>query len=71
MVKKPKPQLKPQPEKESCESCRFYLPNKDDPYGYCRRYPPTFVTTDEGGGFMDPSTEDSDWCGEFSRKLQS
>jgi hypothetical protein len=32
-----------EPPKESCETCRFWLPEKEAPIGACRRYPPTNV----------------------------
>lgn len=66
MKKKPAPA-----DPQSCASCKFFLPNQNDEHGYCRRYPPVFVSDGEGGGFSDPCTAESDWCGEYLRRLNS
>lgn len=48
-----------------CGSCAFF---KDED---CRRYPPTVIVGAEGIGTCYPGVDESDWCGEYVRALQS
>ena len=60
---------------ERCETCRFWLEEKDQGIGVCRRYPPSIPVNP----FYDdaiseyysqypcwPATVDVEWCGEYS-----
>lgn len=58
---------KPPADPQSCESCRFFLGNKTDDAGYCRRYPPTPIADDEGIASVVAVTTSADWCGEYVR----
>ncbi|HEY0063161.1 MAG TPA: high-potential iron-sulfur protein [Telluria sp.] len=57
------------PDPQSCESCRFFLANKTDEFGFCRRYPPKAVQADDGTEttLSAPTASTSDWCGEYQR----
>ncbi len=46
---------------QRCESCRYWKPIKAD-LGLCRLGPPVIAD----GGSMWPTTEPSDWCGEYA-----
>lgn len=50
-----------------CGSCVFFVGDKQDSFGECRRLPPTVFPEDEGVGFSFAITEVSQWCGEFKR----
>lgn len=56
---------------ETCSNCRFFLMDdpKDDA-GYCRRYPPQYVGSEEEGGFTYAVITPADWCGEHKRVTQ-
>jgi len=65
-----KPEYAPQ-----CSQCRFYHAyHPRDSAGYCRRYPPIFVgTQEEESGltieiFQQPIVAVDEWCGEFGAK---
>lgn len=58
---------KPSPDPQTCTSCRFFLANTADEYGYCRRFPPVPSIQDGAHLILWPVTTASDWCGEFSR----
>lgn len=66
MAKKPTPV-----EPESCGSCRFFQPNDHDDAGYCRRFPPVPVVIETSLSVAQATSSAEEWCGEFSRKLQS
>jgi hypothetical protein len=51
-----------------CRTCAFYQAEQADEAGYCRRYPPQFVTDDETIGWSFPVVVQDDWCGEFKRQ---
>lgn len=61
------------PEPESCGSCRYFLSNKEDEYGFCRRGPPSVFPDPEDGSpiVLWRIVATPEWCGEFSRKLDS
>lgn len=55
-----------------CATCRFYLRVEVMPgFGFCRRYPPSFVSEDSEGNMepRSPMLPYSYWCGEW--KLQA
>ena len=62
---------KPLIDPESCASCKCFLPNDKDEFGYCRKAPPTVVVHEESILYIQPSTSASDWCGGFVRLLHS
>lgn len=62
---------KPDSEQESCGSCRFYLAHPAERGGICRRNPPVPSTQDGAPVTLWSGVSASDWCGCFSRKLQS
>ena len=62
---------KPAPDPQSCESCKHFLKNAADDYGYCRRFPPV-PTVDDGATVTAwPVLHASELCGEFGCKLNS
>lgn len=50
-----------------CGSCAFFQSESGDEAGYCRRYPPKVVSSEEGEYSAFPVVEVADWCGEFRR----
>ena len=67
--------MTPNPEGESCKTCRFYFetePNKElQRQTVCRRYPPTGIAMTGPRGEMQtmaffPAVTPTFWCGEFS-----
>jgi len=48
---------------ESCESCRFYQQIPTNPGGWCRRHPPTAISSKGLSTF--PRVAKIDWCGEW------
>lgn len=62
MPKKPAPE-----DAEKCGTCKFFLANATDSYGYCRRFPPVFVTDQEVATWSQPPVDSSEYCGEFRR----
>jgi hypothetical protein len=66
------PKKPPQHEPEACGSCKFFQPNDHDEAGYCRRRPPTAIyESDTTYQSVKVVTTTDEWCGEFSRRLQS
>jgi hypothetical protein len=62
---------KPSPDPQSCASCRHFLANPADEYGYCRRYPPTMSIESGASTVVWPILTASDLCGEYARQLNS
>jgi len=62
---------KPEPDPESCGHCHHWQGNDARDYGYCRRFPPAVVASEDGPEFAHPVTECSETCGEFKRRLNS
>lgn len=63
----PSPPPEPPPAKESCRSCRHWLPLADPNLGFCRRYPPSvpsLILSASGPVRMFPVTLAEDLCGE-------
>jgi hypothetical protein len=58
-------------EPEACAGCRHYLANRENEYGYCRRFPPIPASQDGNYATLWPVTRATEWCGEFSRQLNS
>lgn len=52
-----------------CGSCAFFQADQGEPAGYCRRYPPKVVSSEDGEYSAFPVVEVADWCGEFLRKV--
>lgn len=53
---------------DNCYSCRFWVGHgvrERGPKGTCRRYPP--VVTDRYPSGAMPTTNFTDWCGEWQR----
>lgn len=52
---------------ESCESCRFFKPEKDKehPLWQCRRFPPQLVVYGNQFDTVSPYVDSTYWCGEF------
>lgn len=53
----------------ACVSCAFFFAEPKDDLGFCRRYPPTIVSLDDGFDSIFPIVEKQDWCGDFVRKV--
>jgi hypothetical protein len=51
-----------------CKTCAFA--QKEDGGLLCHRLPPVPVTDDEGYGFTFVPVDETDWCGEYKRRLQ-
>lgn len=54
-----------------CLTCAFYQGEPGAEAGYCRRYPPQIVASEEGEWSGYPMTSLADWCGEYRRQLDS
>jgi hypothetical protein len=54
-----------------CGTCAFLQAKPGEPAGYCRRYPPVAMESEEGSYSAFPVVELVDWCGEYKRALQS
>lgn len=52
-----------------CETCAFFQSEPNADAGYCRRFPPVVVGTEEGEWSGFPMSAPSDWCGEYKRKV--
>lgn len=65
MVKKKPEELK------QCQSCRFFLIEKNEELGECRRNPPSMYSDDGEIGYAFPVVPLTEWCGEFQWKLDS
>ncbi len=65
--------VEPAEDQKTCKNCKYWNFQKEEGVGECRRNPPaTFFDQEEGAAFaLWPYTDDTDWCGEFSRKLQA
>lgn len=53
---------------DNCYTCRFWLGHgvrERGPKGNCRRFPPVVTDRCPGGAF--PTTNFTDWCGEWQR----
>lgn len=63
---------KPPADPQSCIACKFFLLAAPDALvGECRRYPPTPISDEGRAVCVCPQMGVSDWCGEWSRKLNS
>jgi hypothetical protein len=58
-----------------CDQCAYWVRSDADPAsGWCHRYPPTASpdaevdNLDNIGWWMNPVTEEDDWCGEWASK---
>lgn len=51
-----------------CATCAFIQIAPGEEAGYCRRYPPQVVSSDEGEYSAFPVIEVSDFCGEYRRR---
>jgi hypothetical protein len=61
MVKKTKPTIA-----EACQTCRFLLiESARDEIGFCRRYPPKLIASEEELNFTFPVVAVDEWCGEY------
>ena len=70
-----------QPQKPSCETCRFWAAGKDervggqtgDWEGECRRFPPTVFLLEDGMELfskeLSPNSYYDHWCGEYEKSL--
>lgn len=63
---------------DRCATCRYWdqmfgngvnkldpLDSTDEPWGFCRRYPPLLSEQSHESGDTQPRTVDDDWCGEW------
>lgn len=62
---------KPPADPQSCASCRHFLANTADQFGYCRRYPPVASTQDGAHVTLWPAVTSNLFCGEYDRALNS
>lgn len=59
---------KPQPDPQSCQSCRFFhFPNPAADDGFCRRLPPVIVVLQDQASTQQPLVMLDDWCGCYER----
>lgn len=58
-------------EVSQCQFCRFFLIEKNEELGECRRNPPSMYVEDDEVGYSFPVVPLTEWCGEFQRKLDS
>lgn len=51
--------------------CRYFLTDieDEDGLGQCRRNPPVLIADEDGPYSTFPLIEESEWCGEFKRKV--
>lgn len=66
MAKKPK---LPDDCMPKCGGCAFFQSEPGEDAGYCRRYPPQVVSSEDGEYSAFPVVEVPDFCGEFRRKV--
>ena len=52
-----------------CATCAFGEIDGDG--GVCHRYPPSFVSDEDGPQSVFAVVDANDWCGEYRRRLQS
>ena len=70
---------------EYCETCRYFLDEvpsefegntREEHFGFCRRYPPTFIPKIVVPDDPDPPTAlwpivaKQDWCGEYEQRSE-
>lgn len=51
-----------------CVACKFYKAEKEaagEPWGYCRRFPPSAHIEDGDLINLWPTVDAAEWCGEF------
>lgn len=65
------PKKPPPADPENCGTCRYFLGNRADEFGYCRRLPPVASIQDGAAVTLWPVVNTSIWCGEFGRILNS
>lgn len=55
----------------TCKSCKHFSPNDpNDGIGFCKRYPPVVLIHSDGDVESAlPVVDDTDDCGEFSRRV--
>jgi hypothetical protein len=49
----------------ACESCRWWSVERQADIGDCRLRPPLVIAFDDWPNTVFPSTDRSNWCGEF------
>lgn len=56
-----------------CGACAAYDADVKETYGFCRKNPPVWIPADEdsAGGWSFPTVSDTEFCLQFTRKLQS
>lgn len=54
---------------ETCQSCKYFMPQSDE-QGLCRRSPPTVLVYPDGQtvSVFPPMLAEEGWCGEFDKK---
>jgi hypothetical protein len=64
------PRKKPIPDDcmPKCATCAFIQTEPGQDAGYCRRYPPVVVSSEEGEYSAFPVVEMIDFCGEYRRR---
>lgn len=69
---------KPVPPVRACASCKHFNTepaegrNMRPEFGECRRYPPFLGTDGDGDAFYYwPTLPATEWCGEFSQRLDA
>jgi hypothetical protein len=59
---------------DTCSNCRFFkLDEEKDEAGFCRRFPPVYMPSDDesiGGGWTFSVTWFDGWCGEHKGREQ-
>jgi hypothetical protein len=63
-------ELRPEPLKTLCGSCKFFVPGMDpEGVGECRRFPPqVFYTSGVGYSAGFALVKPVQWCGEFQKR---
>jgi hypothetical protein len=62
---------KPQPEIQSCATCRCFVAEPKDELGLCKRYPPVVVVIEDDPVSTFPAVERDEICGEYAIRLAS
>ena len=59
------------PQRETCETCRYFQRYDRGDYGQCRFNAPIIVSDHEGTETLWPEVHVDHWCGQWRKSLES